>query len=100
MTQKLETPSSPPKSPQSILSEPSGAVSLTSEAVSRIDDEASLKAKPEASIPYSIYSNQQKWIIVGLASSIALFSPLGANIFFPAIPSLSDAFHKSVQDIK
>lgn len=51
-------------------------------------------------IPYSIYSPRQKWIIALLATSVGMFSPLGANIYFPAIPSLSAAFVKSVQDIK
>lgn len=51
-------------------------------------------------IPYSIYSSRQKWTIALLATSVGMFSPLGANIYFPAIPSLSDAFHRTVQDIK
>ena len=60
-----------------------------------------VKPGPEPlSFPYSIYSNSSRWTIVALASSISLFSALGANIFFPAIPTLADVFHKTIQDIK
>lgn len=75
-----------------------------SDTVAGIDDEdhnfdrqQQAQAPPS---PYSVFSPQQKWAIVVLAACAGLFSPLGANIYFPAIPSLSKAFHRSVQDIK
>ncbi|KAJ7627150.1 MFS general substrate transporter [Roridomyces roridus] len=47
--------------------------------------------------PYSVYSSKEKWIIVALISYGGLFSPLSSNIYFPAIPILSEAFHKSTE---
>ncbi|KAI0068154.1 MFS general substrate transporter [Artomyces pyxidatus] len=47
--------------------------------------------------PYSVFSKREKWIIVNLASYAALFSPLTANIYFPAIPVLAEQFHKSTE---
>ncbi|KAH9858031.1 MFS general substrate transporter [Lenzites betulinus] len=47
--------------------------------------------------PYSVYTNQEKWFIVGVASFAALFSPLTANIYFPAIPTIAAAFHESTE---
>ncbi|KAF8307810.1 MFS general substrate transporter [Clavulina sp. PMI_390] len=48
---------------------------------------------------YSVFSPRQKWAIVFLAACAGMFSPLAANIYFPAIPSLSKAFGRSVQEI-
>ncbi|KAJ3481727.1 hypothetical protein NLI96_g7463 [Meripilus lineatus] len=47
--------------------------------------------------PYSAFSTREKWVIVGLASFGGLFSPFTANIYFPAIPSMSEAFNKSIE---
>ncbi|KAH7930389.1 MFS general substrate transporter [Leucogyrophana mollusca] len=47
--------------------------------------------------PYSIYTTPEKWVIVAIASLAGLFSPLTANIYFPAIPTIANAFHKSVE---
>ncbi|KAF7981130.1 hypothetical protein HWV62_34867 [Athelia sp. TMB] len=47
--------------------------------------------------PYSIYSTREKWSIVMLTSFAALFSPLTANIYLPAIPTMAAAFHKSTE---
>ncbi|PCH33996.1 MFS general substrate transporter [Wolfiporia cocos MD-104 SS10] len=49
--------------------------------------------------PYSIYTSNEKWFIVAVASFAAVFSPLTANIYFPAIPTIASAFHRSVEDI-
>ncbi|KAG2145342.1 major facilitator superfamily domain-containing protein [Suillus bovinus] len=49
--------------------------------------------------PYSIYTRQEKWFIVMIASLAALFSPLTANVYFPAIPALASAFHTSIESI-
>ncbi|OIW32649.1 MFS general substrate transporter [Coniochaeta ligniaria NRRL 30616] len=50
-------------------------------------------------IPYSIYTRSEKWILVGMVAVAGLFSPLPANIYFPAIPALATVFHRSVEDI-
>ncbi|EIN07877.1 MFS general substrate transporter [Punctularia strigosozonata HHB-11173 SS5] len=49
--------------------------------------------------PYSIFTTREKWTIVALTSYAALFSPLTANIYFPAIPTLAKAFHTSTENI-
>ncbi|KAG1864777.1 major facilitator superfamily domain-containing protein [Suillus subalutaceus] len=49
--------------------------------------------------PYSIYTRREKWFIVMVASSAALFSPLTANVYFPAIPTIASAFHTSIESI-
>ncbi|KAH7909780.1 major facilitator superfamily domain-containing protein, partial [Hygrophoropsis aurantiaca] len=49
--------------------------------------------------PYSIYTRREKWFIVVIASVAGIFSPLTANIYYPAIPTLANAFHKSVEPI-
>ncbi|KAF5323321.1 hypothetical protein D9611_005684 [Ephemerocybe angulata] len=54
-------------------------------------------ADNQPDVPYSIFSRSEKWIIVCLTALAGLFSPLTANIYFPAIPTLSRDFHKSVE---
>ncbi|KAF8307790.1 MFS general substrate transporter [Clavulina sp. PMI_390] len=49
--------------------------------------------------PYSIFNQRQKWFIVILVTFCSVFSPLAASIYFPAIPSLTKAFHKDTQSI-
>ncbi|KAJ6526926.1 MFS general substrate transporter [Mycena vulgaris] len=68
------------------------------------DDEHTLENSPPTpamndggaadSEPYSIYTPSEKWFIVAL---IALGGPLSSNIYFPVIPTLSGAFHKSIE---
>lgn len=48
---------------------------------------------------YSIYTRREKWFIVMIASLAALFSPLTANVYFPAIPTIASAFHTSIESI-
>ncbi|KZT02466.1 MFS general substrate transporter [Laetiporus sulphureus 93-53] len=48
---------------------------------------------------YSIYTSSEKWFIVAVAAFASLFSPFTANIYFPAIPTIAAAFHKSTEDI-
>ncbi|KAI0778343.1 MFS general substrate transporter [Trametes elegans] len=50
-----------------------------------------------AAKPYSVYNAHEKWFIVAVAAFAALFSPLTANIYFPAIPTIAAAFHESVE---
>ncbi|KAF8078858.1 MFS general substrate transporter [Lyophyllum atratum] len=47
--------------------------------------------------PFSIFSTGEKWFIVGIISFAGIFSPLTANIYFPAIPTISRAFNKSTE---
>ncbi|KAI8981383.1 MFS general substrate transporter [Trametes punicea] len=47
--------------------------------------------------PYSVYTSKEKWFIVAVTGFAALFSPLTANIYFPAIPTIADAFHQSIE---
>lgn len=47
--------------------------------------------------PYSIYTGREKWAIVLISSVAGAFSPLTANIYFPAIPTLANEFHKSIE---
>ncbi|KAI0375161.1 MFS general substrate transporter [Pilatotrama ljubarskyi] len=47
--------------------------------------------------PYSVYTAHEKWFIVAVAGFAALFSPLTANIYFPAIPTIAAAFHQSTE---
>ncbi|KAL4881661.1 major facilitator superfamily domain-containing protein [Aspergillus karnatakaensis] len=49
--------------------------------------------------PYSIYTRKEKWILVTLVACAGLFSPLPANIYFPAIPTLTAVFNRSVEDM-
>ncbi|KAJ7572197.1 major facilitator superfamily domain-containing protein [Mycena floridula] len=51
----------------------------------------------ETEEPYSVYTRREKWFIVGLSSYAGLFSPLTANIYFPAIPTLVVEFKKSTE---
>ncbi|KAF8960020.1 MFS general substrate transporter [Flammula alnicola] len=45
----------------------------------------------------SRFSKNEKWFIVIFTAFVGLFSPLTANIYFPAIPTLSIAFNKSTE---
>ena len=75
------------------------------------------KNEKHAERPYSIYTRSEKWFIVTIISVAGLFrwstpmtsgperqsdpfcSPLTANIYFPAIPTVAAAFHKSIEAI-
>ncbi|KJA20565.1 hypothetical protein HYPSUDRAFT_188667 [Hypholoma sublateritium FD-334 SS-4] len=45
----------------------------------------------------SRFTKQEKWFIVIFTAFIGFFSPLTANIYFPAIPALAVAFDKSTE---
>ncbi|KPM46500.1 hypothetical protein AK830_g155 [Neonectria ditissima] len=47
--------------------------------------------------PYSIYTKHEKWFIVTMVAIAGLYSPLPANIYFPAIPTLSVEFGQSIE---
>ncbi|KAI0068153.1 MFS general substrate transporter [Artomyces pyxidatus] len=57
----------------------------------------SVQAGSNSERPYSAFSPREKWIIVNLAAFAAIFSPLTANIYFPAIPVIASQFHKSTE---
>ncbi|KAI1528196.1 Major facilitator superfamily [Pyrenophora tritici-repentis] len=58
-----------------------------------------LPVEGQVEIPYSIYTSKEKWLIVAMVALAGFYSPLPANIYFPAIPTLARAFHKSLDDI-
>ncbi|PVH98443.1 MFS general substrate transporter [Periconia macrospinosa] len=47
--------------------------------------------------PYSVYTRKEKWVIVALVALAGFYSPLPANIYFPAIPQLSSAFNVTIE---
>ncbi|KAJ3934780.1 MAG: MFS general substrate transporter [Lentinula lateritia] len=51
--------------------------------------------------PYSVYTSKEKWFIVTLVSFAGIFRrvffPFTANVYFPAIPTLTSVFHKSTE---
>ncbi|KAK2050113.1 MFS general substrate transporter [Colletotrichum somersetense] len=49
-----------------------------------------------AAEPYSVFTRTEKWFLVGM---VAVAGPLPANIYLPAIPKLSQAFGRSVEDL-
>ncbi|RPD67367.1 MFS general substrate transporter [Lentinus tigrinus ALCF2SS1-7] len=55
-----------------------------------------VRSEPQVK-PYSIYTTTERWFIVALTGFAAMFSPLTANIYFPAIPTISAVFHKSTE---
>lgn len=52
---------------------------------------------PESEPTDTRFTKQEKWFIVCLTAFVGLFSPLTANIYFPAIPTISQAFNKSTE---
>ncbi|KAF2711136.1 MFS general substrate transporter [Pleomassaria siparia CBS 279.74] len=44
--------------------------------------------------PYSVYTKKEKWLIVAMVALAGFYSPLPANIYFPAIPTIAKAFNK------
>ncbi|KAL1760334.1 major facilitator superfamily domain-containing protein [Schizophyllum commune] len=55
-------------------------------------------AKPIEEAP-SRYTPRQTKFIVSMVAVTCLFSPLSANIYFPAIPTLTGVFHKSTSSL-
>ncbi|KAH9883287.1 MFS general substrate transporter [Xylariomycetidae sp. FL2044] len=65
----------------------------------RNTDVASVTPSPVPAAPYSIFTRREKWILVGMVGAAGLFGPLPANIYFPAIPTLTAVFDRSVEDL-
>ncbi|KAK5138427.1 hypothetical protein LTR08_000013 [Meristemomyces frigidus] len=59
----------------------------------------SLHPIPTNSTPYSIFTTKQKRFIVLMVASAGFFSPLSANIYFPALNTLATDFHVSAATI-
>ncbi|KAG9314032.1 major facilitator superfamily domain-containing protein [Chiua virens] len=68
-----------------------------SKEVNTLSKPPEINTKKNADKPYSIYTYSEKWFIVSMASLAALFSPLTANIYLPAIPTIATAFNKSIE---
>ena len=63
--------------------------------VNESHDTEALSAVQSNSPPYSVFSKRQKHFIVFLAAFGGFFSPLSANIYFPALTTLKDDFNVS-----
>ncbi|KAJ5902164.1 hypothetical protein N7495_002692 [Penicillium taxi] len=48
---------------------------------------------------YSIFGKYEKWFLVGMAAVTGLFSPLPANIYFPALVTLAKVFDRSTEEL-
>ena len=57
------------------------------------------EVEPPPEPPFSIFSPSEKRFIVVIASLAALFSPLSANIYYPALNTLSEDLHESLSKI-
>ncbi|KAI5896821.1 MFS general substrate transporter [Schizophyllum commune H4-8] len=55
--------------------------------------------RPAEEEPPLPYTRRETWFIVLIIAIAGLFSPLPANIYFPAIPTLTGVFHKSTSDL-
>ncbi|EXJ93799.1 hypothetical protein A1O1_02192 [Capronia coronata CBS 617.96] len=49
--------------------------------------------------PYSIHGRKAKWFLVGMVALAGFFSPLPANIYFPAMPALATVFNVSIESV-
>ena len=70
-------------------------------------DEANGQTEPENASqeqqppepPFSIFTSRERNFVVIMASLAALFSPLSANIYYPALNTLSEDLHESLSKI-
>lgn len=76
------------------LSKPLEAPLGHDEVTSNYDPEA-LSNVHSASPPYSVFGRRQKHFIVFLAAWGGFFSPLSANIYFPALTTLTHEYRVS-----
>lgn len=53
----------------------------------------------ESERPYTVFTATEQYLITLIMGIAMLFSPMTANIYFPAIPTLADAMDVSVQQI-
>lgn len=63
------------------------------------DSSQELEAQQPPEPPFSILSPGEKRFVIVIASLAALFSPLSANIYYPALNTLSEDLHESLSKI-
>ncbi|KAL8832096.1 MAG: hypothetical protein Q9191_000475 [Dirinaria sp. TL-2023a] len=68
------------------------------ESEKHVQDQIGQQA-PDPEPPFSIFSARESNFIVAIASLAALFSPLTANIYYPALNTLSTDLHVSLSKI-
>ncbi|KDQ60452.1 hypothetical protein JAAARDRAFT_174578 [Jaapia argillacea MUCL 33604] len=77
------------------------AASGTNTPTNENELEKSLHDEPQTSVTqpklHSVFTKRQKWFIVVMAAIAGMFSPFTINIYFPAIPTIAAAFHKTVE---
>jgi multidrug resistance protein len=49
--------------------------------------------------PYTTFTRREQWLITAIMGVAMFFSPMTANIYFPAIPVLAEATSSSIQDV-
>ncbi|PPQ72338.1 hypothetical protein CVT26_007309 [Gymnopilus dilepis] len=52
---------------------------------------------PASLVSMNRFSKKEKWLIVSFTAFAGLFNPFTATIYYPAIPLLTKAFHKSTE---
>lgn len=52
-----------------------------------------------AATPYSVFTRMERWIITVIMGFALFFSPMTANVYFPAMRVLAQATHVSLQEI-
>lgn len=57
--------------------------------------EVATKSQQDTNVPYSIYTKNQKRMIILAASIASFFSPMGSNIYIPALNSVAEELHVS-----
>ena len=72
---------------------------ITSTTPDCIDDHPSMSKNQGNYEPYTVFSHRKKWLIILLVAVAGFLSPLSSNIYFPALPVLTGAFHKSQEMI-
>lgn len=63
------------------------------------DSSKELEAQQPPEPLFSILSPSEKRFVIVIASLAALFSPLSANIYYPALNTLSEDLHESLSKI-
>lgn len=62
-------------------------------------DGANLEHSRATETPFTIFTPTERWLITVIMGVAMFFSPMTANIYFPAMPTLAQAMSSSVQDI-
>lgn len=60
---------------------------------------ASFERPSDAETPYTVFTSTERWLITFIMGVAMFFSPMTANIYFPAMPALAEAMSSTVQDI-